>query len=392
MANESEGLSIQDMDFGEFISPEDDFLTPPIPEGKEGEPVKKEEEVKEEIDVNAALAEELNVEKEEEVIPKEKELDDSEPPASSDDESFTLVLARYQLEQGVLSSLDEEKLQEIVEKDGEAAAVSYLIQNEVETNTKAVTEQLNEYSQEYVELRKAGFATEEASNKVMTLEALDSITEDDLQDEEKEDLRRMILEENYKATTSFNKSKIDRLVKRTFDINADVEDAQEALDSLKESKKQELVDAKKAQQKAQEDAQESYNNQIQELNKHVDSLEEIIPGKKINKQTKAKITDIITKPVKQSDTGYSMNAMWAKRNENPIDFDTTLAYLYLSGVFDGKWDQITKTVNTNLTKKLEKKLSERTGSSLSGGRHVVKTGSEKTREDMIGPMKHLLGD
>jgi hypothetical protein len=86
-----------------------------------------------------------------------------------------------------------------------------------------------------------------------------------------------------------------------------------------------------------------------------------------------------------------MNAMWAKRNENPIDFDTTLAYLYLSGVFDGKWDQITKTVNTNLTKKLERKLSERS-SGLAGGRHVTRTDSEKTRDDMIGPMKYLLDD
>jgi len=390
-------LSILDMDFGDFLSPDDDHLNPPIPKTPEQEEAEKaaaEEEEKDKIDLEAALAgqvvEEDVIEDKGEEGSKEKE--GLEPPASSDDEPFTLVLARYQLEQGVLSSLDEEKLQEIIEKDGEAAAFSYLIQNEVETNSKVVSDKLDDYSKEYAELRKSGFATEEAGNALLTLEALDSITEDDLGEEDKEDLRRTIIKENYKATTSFSESKIDRLVKRAFDINADVEDAQEALESLREAKKQELVDAKENQKKAQEDAQESYNESLQSLGKHIDALEEIIPGKKINKQTKTKIKDIITKPVKQSEDGYAMNAIWAKRHEDPESFDTVMSYLFLSGVFDGKWDQITKTVNTKLTTKLEDKLKSGSGSTLLGGKHTIsRTPGEKAREDMIGPMKNLFG-
>ena len=114
-----EGLSIKDMDFGDFINPEDDFLTPPIPK-KEGEEEVKEKEVEEpeeEIDLNAALSEKIESEESEEDVKKDK--DGVEPPVPTDDEPFTLVLARYQLEQGVLSSLDEEKLQEVIKKDGE---------------------------------------------------------------------------------------------------------------------------------------------------------------------------------------------------------------------------------------------------------------------------------
>jgi hypothetical protein len=397
MAKKSEdGLTIADMDFGDFIAPDDNFLTPPVPKGEEKE--EKEEKVEEEeIDVNKALAGEVEDSEEEDKAPEEEEAEEEteekEPPASSDDESFTLVLARYQLEQGVLSSLDEEELNRVLEEEGEAAAFKYLIQNEVELNTKAVTEQLTEYSKEYSELRRAGFSPEEAGNHVLTVEALDSITDEDIQDEDKEDLRRTILKENYKATTNFSEAKIDRLVKRAFDINADVEDAQEALESLREAKKQELAGIKAAQKRQQEEAQEAYNKQLQAINSHVESLSEIVPGKKINKQTKSKIVDLITKPVKQNEDGYALNAIWNKRSEDPVTFDTIMGYLYLSGVFDGNWDQITKTVNTNLTKKLEKKLSERS-SSLLGGKHVMgnKSVADKTREDMIGPMKHLLGD
>lgn len=387
MAKKSgEELSILDMDFGDFLSPESGFENPDVPEEEEikEEPKEKEEE---EIDINEAL--------EEKAQEKDTE-DEEEPPASlkdSEDEPFTLVLARYQLEQGVLSSLDEDKLQKIIKEDGEAAAFSYLIQNEVDNNSEEVIKQLDTYSKEYTELRKSGFSAEEAGNTVMTLESLASISEEDMQDEEKEDLRRMILKENYKATTSFSESKIDRLVKRAFDINADVEDAVEALESLKETKQKELEDAKKAQKQQQEDAQTAYNNQLQELNKHIDSLEEIIPGKKINKQTKTKISDVLTKPVKQSEEGYSMNAIWAKRSEDQTTFDTTLAYLFLSGVFDGKWDQIVKSVNTTLTDKLEKKLNSGAGSSLMGGKHTIQMSeAEKRKEDMIGPMRHLFGN
>jgi hypothetical protein len=387
-------LSIKDMDFGEFLSPEDEHLTPPIPKAEEE---KEEEEIQEEeIDVNVALAGQEDIEeKEDEEVSKEEteDKDETEPPASSDDEPFTLVLARYQLEQGVLSSLDEDKLQEIIKEEGEPAAFKYLIQQEVDSNIKAASEQLDNYSREYVELRKSGFASEDAANTVLTLEALDSISEEDLQNEEKEDLRRMILKENYKATTSFSESKIDRLVKRAFDIDADVEDAKEALESLREAKQKEIETAKEAQRKEQEANQEAYNRQIQDLNKHIESLEEIIPGKKINKQTKSKIFDLITKPVKQSDEGYSMNAIWAKRNEDPISFDAVMSYLYLSGVFEGKWDQITKSVNTKLTTKLEEKLKTGSGSSLVGGKHSrQRTKAEETRDNMIGPMKRLFGE
>lgn len=406
MAKKSEeGLSILDMDFGDFINPDDDFLTPPLPDNKEEpveEPVEQpveqpvEEEEEDKLDVNAALSgvTEEEEEEEEDAPDKEKEIDETEPPASSDDEPFTLVLARYQLEQGVLSSLDEDKLKEIIESDGEAAAFSYLIQSEVESNSKVIEERLDEYSKEYADLRKAGFSSQEAGNTILTLEALDSITEDDIQDEANEELRRTILKENYKATTSFSESKIDRLVKRAFDINADVEDSVEALESLKEARKTDLAAEKQRKVDEQKAAQDAYNQQIAELSKHIESLDEIVPGKKINKQTKSKIKDIITKPVKQSEEGYAMNAMWAKRNENPVEFDSILAYLYLSGVFDGKWDQITKTVNTQLTKKLQTKINSGSGSSLMGGKPTTRREDEvaQRRKDLLGSMRHLLED
>jgi len=394
MANEEKELTILDMDFGEFVNPGGEFLEPELPDKEDKKPTKKEDESNEDdpIDVNEVLSQ---TEKEEPGEKEKKKKDEESPASKTDseesDDPFTLVLARYQLEQGILSSFDEDELRRVIEEEGETAGLSYLIQSEVENNTKAISSALDQYSQEYIELRKSGFSAEEAGGAVLQLEALEGITEDDLREDDKEDLRRMILKENYKATTNFSEAKIDRLVKRSFDINVDVDDAIEALDGLKEAKKKELKDAKESQRLEQEKAQAAYNEQLQALNKHIDSLTEIIPGKAINKQTKAKINEMLTKPVKQSEEGYAMTELWAKRAENPIEFDTTLAYLYLSGVFDGKWDQIMKTANTKLTDKLEKSLKEK-GSTLLGGRSTIKSESERTREDMIGPMRHLLRD
>ena len=386
MAIGNEGLSIADMDFGDFISTSGALEEPEVKKVKEPELEIETEE--DEPDLLEALDKTLEQDKIEDKIESPAPADESDKT----DEPFTLVLARYQLEQGILSSLDEEKLQEIIANEGESAALTYLIQNEVETNSKAIEGKLDEYSKEYADLRKAGFSGEEAGNAVFTLETLDSITEDALQDEDNEDLRRTILKENYKATTSFSESKIDRLVKRSFDINADVEDAIEALETLREAKKNGIQEQKLSRKKEQDNAQEVFNQQIRDLTKHIESLDEIVPGQKVTKQTKTKISDILTKPVKQSEEGYALNAIWNKRSENPISFDTTLAYLYLSGVFDGKWDQITKSVNTKLTNKLEEKLKTGSTSLLGGKPTIQKSHSEIARENMIGPMKHLFRD
>jgi hypothetical protein len=397
--------NILDMDFGELVSPESSFVnpapeTPAKEEGKDTDPDPT-PPVDEDIDVNKVLEGASDPEEEEE-DPEQKVDDDGDTPpdssskhkeddtSSDGEEPFTLVLARYQLEQGVLSSLDEEELMKVHEEEGPAAAMTYLLKKEVETNLEGIKATYEGYSKEYQELRDLGFSKEEAGATILDLERLENIDEEELDAEENENLRRAILKENYKATTKFTDSKIDRLIKRSFDLGVDVEDAKEAVESLKEAKKEEIKLQKDQKIQEQKNQEEQYKAQLQNLNETVNKLDEIIPGQKLTKATKDKLLKTITTPVKNDDTGVVMNAIWAKRNEDPMQFDTVLAYLLNVGVFDGKWDSILKTAGTRVSSKIEERLNNtKSAGFLSKGKRTTSSNSRDDGEDLIGPMRNL---
>jgi hypothetical protein len=119
----------------------------------------------------------------------------------------------------------------------------------------------------------------------------------------------------------------------------------------------------------------------------VTSLDEIIPGHKITKPTKTKIEDLLTKPVKQLDNGQVLNGVWAKRVENPIEFDAKLAYFINLGLFDGKMDVLKKAAKTSATSELEKHLKN-SGNHFGSGK-LPKTGSKPNKEtnDMLSSMR-----
>jgi len=97
-------------------------------------------------------------------------------------------------------------------------------------------------------------------------------------------------------------------------------------------------------------------------------MQEVIPGQKINKQTKDKIYNDIIKPVMDK-FGQTTNTIWAKRSEDPIDFDTKIAYLYETGFFEkGKsWDKVKRVKTTRESSELEEHLSKRRNTSSSTG-------------------------
>lgn len=387
-------LDILDMDFGDFITPGSNFVNPePVKEDKDVTP---EEEVEElEVDVNELLSKEIEEGSETE---EEEEEEIKGPPTSSssketnqDDEPFTLVLARYQLEQGVLSNLDEEELLRINNEEGPAAAMTYLIRSEIELNSGQVKSNYDQYSKEYMELRESGYTPEEAGKMIIDLENLDNLDEEALEDENNDSIRRQLLKENYKATTRFSEDKIDRLIKRSFDLGDDVEDAKEALESLKETRKEAIKISKLNKAKQQQEAEEAYKKGLQTLNDSIQSIEAIVPGENLTKAAKDKILKTITTPVKNTEDGIPLNAIWSKRTEDPIKFDATLAYLLQAGVFDGKWDKIMKTAGTRVTSNIQSVLDNTKGTGfLKGGKRTSSGSPEReAAEDMIGPMKNL---
>jgi len=123
-----------------------------------------------------------------------------------------------------------------------------------------------------------------------------------------------------------------------------------------------------------------------DLKTAIDGVDEIIPGSKVTKQTKTKLYKMLTEPQKNDDQNRPMNAIMAKRQENPTQFDVVLAYLINSGAFDGKWDQLEQKIETKASKKLKEHIERNTKTSDLKFRQSA-GGGDKTAEDNLKSMR-----
>jgi hypothetical protein len=378
--------TVLDMDFGELVDLDGTVATPDIPAGgddDENQPSKEQELEQELLDVDLnkeGFTEETTDGEEEEE--EEDEDEHSEKESGSPDSSvkkkkedtkdasgvpFTLVFARFQLEQGNLSDLNEEELQKVIKEEGEAGAMAYLFEKEIETNRQEILSQYEEDAKElreYIEMKDAGVNTDTARELIADKVSLEKITKEDLEDDSKEDLRRAILTKNYKLTTNFTDAKIKKLVDNHVSLGEDIEESVEALEEIKKANKQQIELEKKrvAEQAAQ--YQEDNKKALEKVKSTIESLEEIVPGQKLTKQAKTKLQEMITKPVTQDKLGNPINAIWQKRLADPLNFDIKLAYFIQSGLFDGKMDKLVKTSKTAAISDLEHQIASQSKSGV----------------------------
>jgi hypothetical protein len=145
----------------------------------------------------------------------------------------------------------------------------------------------------------------------------------------------------------------------------------------------ELLDKQNAAT-AQKEADEAY---ITSLRTDINSTDEIIKDRKINQQTKDKIYNLITTPVKLKD-GKTLSAMWAKRAEDPQAFDKKLAYFITTGLFDGSTKTLTTDARTKALADLKKGIDS--GRTFSTGAAVLGNDVNQTIEDKANEMNEFL--
>jgi hypothetical protein len=289
--------------------------------------------------------------------------DSSKNIEKADEESqtpFTLTFARYQLEQGNISSLDEDELLKVIETDGEAAGMAYLQNKEAEYIRNTLLETYEDDVKYYLDLVDSGVDRDVAKNLSRSKAYYDGIKDNELEDEDKESLRKDILTQYYKLTTKFTDARIKKEIESKIALGEDVEAAKEALPEIKGYFKEAAENEKKQIEQQKKDAEVAAANMRKEFSDKVDSLTEIIPNVKLSKAEKDKIKDMVLKPVKEVN-GVALNAVWAKRSENPTEFDTKLAALINYGIFDGKWDKVIKGAKTKATDELQKAITSNTG-------------------------------
>jgi hypothetical protein len=298
--------------------------------------------------------------------------------------SLTVAFAKMLQEQG-LSDFNEEEYLETIKEKGEAAALVELLEKNAEAKTNTYKESFDDYSKEYVDYRNAGFTKEQATTIIGNKELINDITDDQV--DENDQLQENIIRETSKLR-GVSADEIDEQVQLLKDTDKLKDRSVNNLKVLKtyynKLAEKEMAD-KQTAIKTEKDKDSEY---LKSLKDNVYKSEEIIKDKKINEQTKDKIYNLITTPVKLDD-GTVTNGIWAKRRENPQEFDKKLAYFLSTGVFDGNTKTLTTDARTKAIGKMKKELEG--GRSFSAGDALINNESE-TIKNNVDAMKEFLDD
>jgi len=223
---------------------------------------------------------------------------------------------------------------------------------------------LTDTQKEYLEAVRNGVSVEEFKTVKSFEQQLDNITDEQLAEDV--ELRKSIITQNY-MNQGLSEEKANKLAQQAVDLNTDVEEAKEGLESVKQFTKeayQKRIDAQKA---AKQKIIDDQIKQAKELKKAVFDTKEIIPGMPINEKVKNDIHDQMTKVIGKSKDGKPLNAFMKAREEDPINFTIKMHYLFhLTNGFKN-FDKVVTKSKSDAVKQLD---------NLIKGNTFVKSGDE----------------
>lgn len=249
--------------------------------------------------------------------------------------NFYSSIASALKEDGIFQNLDDSKASEI--KDAESFAQA--IRDEV-------TAQLDERQKRIDEALNVGIEPSEINKYESTLSYLDSIKDENISDESEqgEQLRRRLIYNDF-INRGYSKERAEREVKKSFDAGTDIEDAKESLKSNKEFFKNAYDSMINEAKKAKEDEVNERKKDAETLKKSILEEEKVFGDLQIDKATRNKAFEAISKPVyKDPETGELYTALQKYEMENRIDFLKNVGLIFtltdgfknLDGLIKGK--------------------------------------------------------
>ena len=332
-AEEIENLFVDDE--VQDTSPEDE-VTPDQEDGKEDKKNKeKDEETTEVIDVDNLFTDEPESVGSGKDNTKGKEDTSSREDSTSPQKTIYSSIAKALKEEGIFPDLDDEVLSKVKEPEDFRDLVEQQIKAGLEERQKRIDDALN-YGIEPTEIKRYE----------NTLNFLDSVKEENISDESDkgEELRKNLIFQDF-INRGYSRERATREVQKSFNAGTDIEDAKEALKSNTEyfkGKYDDLIeDAKLEAQKEEENRKEQANK----LKESILNEKNILGDLSIDKPTRQKIYDNISKPIyKDPETGEYYTAIQKYEKDNRVDFLKYLGLIFtltdgfksLDGLVKGK--------------------------------------------------------
>ena len=278
---------------------------------------------------------------------KEKEDTNSEKVSTSpNSKNFFSSIAKAFAEEGIFPDLNEEEVANIKTAESFRELIDKQIQSQLDEKQKRIDEALN-----------VGIEPDDIRKYENTLSYLDEVSEDKLTEEttEGEELRKRLIYQDY-INRGFSQERATKEVKRSIDSGNDIEDAKEALNSNKEYFKTQydklLNDAKEEQKKYEQERK----NQAEQLKKSIIEEKKVFGDIEVDKSTRQKIFDNLSKPVyKDEETGTYMTALQKYQHDNPNEFIKNVSTIFT--LTDG-FKNLNKLVKGKVNKEIKKGFRE----------------------------------
>ena len=360
---------------------EDDAQETPPPskddgeEGSEKKPDNKDKDETTEVNVDTLFTEpesvgsgKENTEEKEDTTPK----GDGTSP-----KNFYSSIAKALKEEGIFPDLDDESYSKIKEPEDFRDLIEQQIKAGLDERQKRIDEALN-----------AGVEPTEIRRYENTMNFLDSIKEENISDEgdKGESLRKNLIYQDF-INRGYSKERAAREVQKSFNAGTDIDDAKEALQSNIDyfrDKYDELVNDAKSE--AEQDEKER-KEQAEKLKTSILNDKEVFGDLSVDKSTRQRIYDNISKPVyKDPETGEYYTAIQKYEMDNRVDFLKNIGLIFtltdgfknLDGLVKGK---VKKEVKKGL-RELENTLNNTARTSDGNLKYV--SGVDEDPESFIG--------
>lgn len=296
--------------------------------------------------------------------------------------NFYSSIASALKEDGIFQNLDNDKAKEIKDAESFAQAIRDEVSAQFDERQKRIDEALN-----------AGIEPSEVQKYERTLNYLDSIKDENISDESEqgEQLRRQLIYNDF-INRGYSKERAQREVKKSFDAGTDIEDAKESLKSNKEFFKNSYDSIVEEAKKEEEKEIEERKKDAETLKKNILEEEKVFGELQIDKATRQKVFDNVSKPVyKDPETGELFTVLQKYEMDNRLDFLKNVGLIYtltdgfknLDGLIKGK---VKKEVRKGL-RELETTINNT--ARTSDGNLKFATGVDEDPESYVGKGWHL---
>lgn len=342
-----EGLSLDNvMSEEEVVSLFDPEANQEENETKETEtPDAKQEEKKETtevVDVDSLFTDKP------ESVGSEEDNKEKEDTSSKEETSpnFYSSIAKTFAEDGVFQDLNNEVLSKVNDAESFMDLMEKQIQSKLDEKQRRIDEALN-----------AGIEPTQVQRFENNMKILNGITDEAISEEgdKGENLRKNIIYEDY-IQRGFSKERAIKAVERSIAAGTDIEDAKEALQSCKDQ-------VSKAYNNAVKEAEAEKANEEKELKEQAEALKKsILSDKKpfgdleLDKNTRQRVFDAISKPVfTDPNTGERLTAIQKFEADNHNDF---IKYVGLTYVLTDGFKSLDGLVKGKVKKEIGKGLKE----------------------------------